>query len=82
MDAVLRAAGLTNVGNGRPLGREALLRDPPDLLVVPDAPDFPSLATAIFDDPALTRIRRRALPPALTLCAGPFTARAASILAR
>jgi len=82
MDAVLRAAGLTNVGNGRPLGREALLRDPPDLLVVPDVPDFPSLATAIFDDPALARIRRRALPPALTVCAGPFTARAASILAR
>jgi len=82
MDAVLRAAGLTNVGNGRPLGREALLRDPPDLLIVPDVPDFPSLATAIFDDPALARIRRRALPPALTLCAGPFTARAASILAR
>jgi len=82
MDAVLRAAGLTNVGNGRPLGREALLRDPPDLLVVPDVPDFPSLATAIFDDPALARIRRRALSPALTLCAGPFTARAASILAR
>ena len=82
MDAVLRAAGLTNVGNGRPLGREALLRDPPDLLVVPQAPVFPSLATGIFDDPALARIRRRTLPPALTLCAGPFTARAVSILAQ
>jgi len=82
MDAVLRAAGLTNVGTGRPLGREALLRDPPDLLVVPDAPDFPSLATAIFEDPVLGKIPRQALPPALTLCAGPFTARAALILAR
>ncbi len=82
MDAVLKAAGLTNVGNGRRLGREALLRDPPDLLVVPAAPDFPSLATGIFQDPVLSEIQQRALPPALTLCAGPFTARAASILAR
>jgi iron complex transport system substrate-binding protein len=82
MDAVLRAAGLTNMGNGRLLGREALLRDPPDLLIVPDVPDYPSLATGIFDDPVLAKIRRQALPPALTLCAGPFTARATSILAR
>ncbi len=82
MDAVIEAAGLTNVGNGLRLGREALLRDPPDLLVVPEAPDFPSLATRIFDDPVLAKIRQRALPPALTLCAGPFTAQAASILAR
>jgi iron complex transport system substrate-binding protein len=82
MDAVFRAAGLINVGSGRLLGREALLRHPPDLLVVPEAPDFPSLATAMFEDPVLAKIARRALPPALILCAGPFTARAASILAR
>jgi iron complex transport system substrate-binding protein len=80
MDGVLRAAGLTNMGSGRWLGRGALVRNPPDLLVVPEVPAFPSLATWILEDPALAKIRRRALPPALTICAGPFTA--VSILAR
>ena len=82
MDAVLRAAGWTNAATGRPLGREALLRDSPGLLVVPDTPDFPSLATAMLNDPALSHIPHTALPPALTICAGPFTALAAAMLAR
>jgi iron complex transport system substrate-binding protein len=83
MDAVLRAAGLVNIGNGRSLGREALLRHPPDLLVMPEAaPAFPSLATGIFHDPALAKLPRRTLPPRLTICAGPFTARAVLMLAR
>ena len=82
MDAVLRAAGLTNASNGRRLGLEALLRHPPDLLVVPATPDFPSLATEMLDSPAVAAIPRRALPSPLTICAGPFTAQAVAELAR
>ena len=41
MDAVLRAAGLTDASNGRRLGLEALLRHPPDLLVVPGIAGLP-----------------------------------------
>jgi iron complex transport system substrate-binding protein len=82
MDAVLRAAGLTNASNGRRLGLEALLRHPPDLLVVPLTPAYPSLATEMLDSPAIAAIPRRALPPPLTICAGPFTAQAVAELAR
>jgi iron complex transport system substrate-binding protein len=82
MDAVLRSAGLINASDGRRVGLETLLRQPPDLLVVPATPEFPSLASALLDHPALAGVRRRAIPPALTLCAGPFTAQAAALLAR
>jgi iron complex transport system substrate-binding protein len=82
MDMVLRAAGLANLSDGRRLGTEALLHHPPDLLVVPAAPAVPSLATAMLEQPALRDIPRRAVPSPLTLCAGPFTARAVEILAR
>jgi iron complex transport system substrate-binding protein len=82
MDAVLRSAGLFNASDGRRVGLEALLRNPPDLLIVPETPEFPSLATALLDHPALTGLRRRAIPPALTICAGPFTAEAAALLTR
>ena len=82
MDAVLRSVGLINASDGRRVGLEALLTHPPDLLVVPAAPEFPSLATALLDHPALAGIARRAIPPALTICAGPFTARAAALLAQ
>jgi iron complex transport system substrate-binding protein len=82
MDAVLRSAGLTNASDGRRVGLEALLRQPPDLLVVPSTPEFPSLAAALLNHPALAGVRRRAIAPALTLCAGPFTAQAAVLLAR
>jgi iron complex transport system substrate-binding protein len=82
MDAVLRSAGLVNASDGRRVGLEALLRNPPDLLIVPETPEFPSLATALLDHPALTGLRRRAIPPALTICAGPFTAEAAALLTR
>jgi iron complex transport system substrate-binding protein len=82
MDAVLRRAGLTNLSDGRRLGLEALLRHPPDLLVVPQAPEYPSLATDMLDNPAVATIARRALPPPLTICAGPFTAQAVAVLAR
>ena len=82
MDAVLRAAGLDNASDGSRVGLEALLRHPPDLLVVPTAPAYPSLATALLDHPALAGLPRRAIPPALTICAGPFSAEAAALLAR
>jgi hypothetical protein len=82
MDALMRAAGLINVSDGRRVGLEALLRHPPDLLIVPDAPAYPSLGTDMLQNPAIRAIERRALPPALTLCAGPFSALAARELAR
>jgi iron complex transport system substrate-binding protein len=82
MDAVLRAAGLDNTSNGRRVGVEALLRRPPDLLIVPTDPAYPSLATALLDHPALAHLQRRAIPPALTICAGPFSADAAAMLAQ
>lgn len=82
MDAVLRAAGLTDIGTGRRVGLEMLLRDPPDLLVVPETPAYPSLATDLLDNRAIAAIPRRAVPTPLTICAGPFTAEAATLLAR
>ena len=36
----------------------------------------------LLDHPALAGLPRRAIPPALTICAGPFTAEAAALLAR
>ena len=83
MDAVLRASGFINASDGRRMGLEALLRHPPDLLVLPATPGFPSLATALLQHPALAALpRRQAVPPALTICAGPFTADAAAMLAQ
>jgi iron complex transport system substrate-binding protein len=82
MDAVLHAAGMSNASDGRSVSLEALLRHPPDLLVVPAAPDYPSLATTLLDHPALAGLQRRAIPPALTICAGPFSVEAATLLAR
>ncbi|HET9019302.1 MAG TPA: ABC transporter substrate-binding protein [Acetobacteraceae bacterium] len=82
LDAVLQAAGLRDIASGRPLGVEALLRHPPDLLVVQQTPAYPSLATQMLHAPALAGISRVALPPALTVCAGPFTAQAVALLAR
>ena len=55
MDAVLHAAGLSNASDGRRVGLEALLRHPPDLLVVPAAPDYPSLATDAAGSPGARR---------------------------
>ena len=81
-DAVLRAAGFENAGAGGAVGLEALLSRPPDLLVTAEAPAFPSLATDLLRHPALAALPRRTVPPALLICAGPFTALAAEMLAR
>ena len=82
MGAAMRAAGLTNAATGERMGAEVLLRHPPDVLIVPDTPAFPSLATDMLESSALRGIPRRRVPPALTLCAGPFSAEAATLLAR
>lgn len=81
-DAVLRAAGITNIGTGGQVGLESLLRLHPDLLVLPAPAQFPSLATELLDHPATRGIPRRFVPPALTICAGPWTADAAVMLER
>jgi iron complex transport system substrate-binding protein len=81
-DAVLRAAGLENASDGRRIGLEALLAHPPDLLVVAPPAAYPSLATDLLRHPATAAIPRRFVPPALTICAGPFTVEAAELLAR
>ncbi len=82
MHALLRAAGLSNMSDGRRIGLEALLRRPPDLLVVPTTPAYPSLATTILQHPALAGIPQREIPPAMTICAGPFSAQAVALLAQ
>lgn len=79
-DAVLRAAGYRNVGAGH-VGLERLVARPPDVLVTAGTPRFPSLATAMLEHPALRDIPRKRFAPALLVCAGPFTARAAEAIA-
>ena len=81
-DTVLQEAGFVNVSDGRRIGIEALVADPPDLMVVPTPAAWPSLATDLLQHPATANIPRRYLPPALTICAGPFTAEAAVLLAQ
>ena len=80
--AVLRAAGLAPLGDGRQLPLEAIAAHPPALLVLAAAPDFPSLATDLLRHPALRGIARKTLPPALLICGGPWSATAAALLAR
>jgi iron complex transport system substrate-binding protein len=80
-DAVLRAAGFANTGDGRRWGIERLLAHKPDLLVLPEDPAFPSFATDLLDNPALSGIRRVRVPPAWLICAGPATARAVALIA-
>jgi hypothetical protein len=77
---VLRAAGLTPIGQGRHTSLEALLTHPPALLVTAQAPGFPSLATNLLAHPALAALPRRSVPPALLACGGPWTAEAVRLL--
>jgi len=80
-DAVLRAAGLLNAADGRAMSLEALARAPSVLLVVAPPPPTPSRATEFLAHPALVRHPRREVPAALTVCGGPWTARAVALLA-
>ena len=79
---VMRAAGLIPVGSSGATTLEALATDPPDLLVTAPDAAFPSLATDLVHHPALSGIPRREVAPALTLCAGPWSAEAVALLAR
>jgi iron complex transport system substrate-binding protein len=81
-DAVLRAAGLSNAGNGAASGVETLAAHRPDLLVIETAPRFPSLSTEILAHPAVRGIARQVVAPALLACGGPFTVQAAEALAQ
>ena len=81
-DTVLRAAGFADVGAGGRPGLEAIVENPPQLLVVADPAKYPSLATELLQHPALRKIPRRTVPPALLACGGPWTARAAALLAK
>ena len=81
LGAAMRAAGLWVEAQSGRTTLETLVRHPPGLLVVPDAPQFPSLATAMLDHPVLRGIPRRAIPPSLTICPGPFSAQAVVLLA-
>ncbi len=80
-DAVLRVAGLTNAADGRAMSLEALARMPSVLLVVAPPPPTPSRATEFLGHPLLARHPRREVPAALTVCGGPWTARAVALLA-
>jgi iron complex transport system substrate-binding protein len=81
-DAVLRAAGMVNTGDGGRVGLEALLRHPPALLVVPEDTAGVSLATEMLGHPAVRGIPVRTIPTRLTICPGPFTAEAVARLVR
>ena len=81
MDAVLRAAGMTNLGTGGRVGLEALLRHPPGVLVIGDNTAGVSLATATPRHPAVHGIPVLTIPVPLTICPGPFTAAAVARLA-
>jgi iron complex transport system substrate-binding protein len=80
-DAVLRAAGYENASGGRAMGLEALARRPEVLLVVAPKPPTPSRATEFLAHPLLAGHRRREVPAPLTICGGPWTARAVALLA-
>lgn len=91
VDEVVRAAGLRNVSNEYGLSGtgvlplEALLMADPDIIVVADEHyDAPALAQQNFKHPAfldlVARKRTAKLPPALTVCGGPFTLEAVRLL--
>ena len=82
MDAVVRAAGMVDVGSGGRVGLEALLRHPPALLVLSEATAGDSLATEMPRHPAVRGIPVRAIPTRLTICPIPFTVEAVRILTR
>ncbi|MGH7080446.1 MAG: ABC transporter substrate-binding protein [Acetobacteraceae bacterium] len=79
--AVLEAAGYRDAARGGWLPLERLLAHPPDLLILPEAGGFPSLATSLLDHPALARVPRRTIPAAWLMCGSPFAARAAAAIA-
>ena len=64
------------------MGIEALAAHPPDILVSPSTPAYPSLATTMLRHPALAGIRRIDIDPAWLACPGPWSTRAVTALAQ
>ena len=81
-DAVLRAAGFTDVGSGGRIGVERLLALRPDFLVTEAAARFPSMATDLAWHPAVAGMARRVVAPPLLVCAGPWSVGAVEALAK
>ena len=81
-DAVLRAAGLVDVGSGGRIGVERLLALRPDVLVTEAAARFPSMATDLAWHPALAGMARRIVAPPLLVCAGPWSVAAVEALSK
>ncbi|HUC18952.1 MAG TPA: ABC transporter substrate-binding protein [Acetobacteraceae bacterium] len=80
--SVLAAAGYRDAARSVWISLEGLIAHPPDLLVLPEAPGFPSLATRLLDDPALAVIARRPVPASWMICGTPFAAAAAQMIDR
>ncbi|MGH7122468.1 MAG: ABC transporter substrate-binding protein [Acetobacteraceae bacterium] len=80
--AVLWAAGYRDAAAGGWIDLERLLAHPPDVLVLPEAKRFPSLATSLLNNPALAALPRRRVPAAWLMCGSPFAAQAAAAIAR
>lgn len=90
-DAIVRAAGLTNLGDA--LGFKGMTRLPLELLIAAD-PDIilegdsqysaPALAKANFSHPAFRALAHRAvaIPDKYTICGAPFTLEASRMLQR
>lgn len=85
-DAVLRAAGHSNAAPFQGYGSlrlEALLANPPALLVLPArVQGGPSLSEALLAHPALAGLKTRRIEPAWLACGGPETVRAVAALAQ
>lgn len=74
-------AGWRNIGTGGAMDIEAVLRRPPDVLVVEASPRYPSLATELPHHPALRHLATRIVQPDLLACAGPWSLDAVQVLA-
>ncbi len=75
MDAVLRAAGLTNAGTGARAGLEALTRHQPDILIIGESGAGVSLATEMLRHRAVRNVPVRFYSVSLEICPGPWTVR-------
>lgn len=81
-DAVVRAAGLADIGSGGRIGVEALLARHPNWLISETAPATPSMATDLAAHPALATMQHLHVPPELLICGTPATAGAVEALTR
>jgi iron complex transport system substrate-binding protein len=92
MDSAMQSAGLVNVAAEQgfagmtPFPLELLVKDAPDILVIPDImADTPTLADQIADHPAIGAMSRNILkvrvPAGSLACGGPFVVEAVKALA-